>query len=125
MAASAASRRNVIHRLMQQVTHHTACPCHSCQAAGSAFDASNAARAIMSKGRARSYAKAVNEGSTDYAYEVSASNLRFGEGVTVRSYMSRKRDLVMSFADRSDALARVRVGRHVKTSVKWEWTLPT
>ena len=44
----------------------------------------SAAKAIMTGGRARSYAKPANEGSTDYAFEVSAANLRYGEGVTVR-----------------------------------------
>ena len=29
-----------------------------------------------------------NAGTTDYAFEVSAANLRFGEGVTVRGWRS-------------------------------------
>ena len=94
---AAAARRNVVSSLMRTVNHHTACPCHTCLSSRGVNDVANAARAIMSGGRARTsitsaasshagtrgYATPVNAGSTDYAFEVSAANLRFGEGVTV------------------------------------------
>lgn len=83
MASAAIARRSTIHNVMRHVAHHTACPCHACSTANGLADVNSAARALMSKGRARSYAKPVNEGSTEYAYEVSAANLRFGEGATV------------------------------------------
>lgn len=67
------------------------------------MDIAAAGRAIMSQGRARTrmappsmssmsmsppslargYATPVDVPNTDYAFEVSAANLRFGEGVTV------------------------------------------
>ncbi|KAG0145436.1 hypothetical protein CROQUDRAFT_658603 [Cronartium quercuum f. sp. fusiforme G11] len=63
------------------------CGCASSTGAGhSAFDIQSAARAIASQGRARTYATpvsgSVSKLEADYAFEVSASQLRFGEGVT-------------------------------------------
>lgn len=81
---AAASTRNAVRNLMHRVTSHGICPCHSCQAASSSLDVLSARQAIRTKGAARSktraYATPVEQG--DYAFEVSASNLRFGEGVT-------------------------------------------
>lgn len=89
MASAAASRRSVVNGLMRAVNHGVACPCHGCQAVNGIADVTNAARALRSKGRARSYAVPANEGSTDYAFEVSAANLRFGSGVTVSDIYSQ------------------------------------
>ena len=82
-----------------------------------AFDVSSAAKALMSGGRARTkmpsmpshaammsppsamqqfggargYATPVDAPTTDYAFEVSAANLRFGEGVTVSASWEKMR----------------------------------
>lgn len=68
---------------MRAVNHGVACPCHGCQAANGITDVVQAGRALLSKGRARTYAVPATEPTTDYAFEVSAANLRFGSGVTV------------------------------------------
>lgn len=79
-----AARSSVIRNLMRRVSHGE-CPCHSCQTGRIAQDVVGAASAIRSNGRARqrSYAVPLDQSmSKEYAFELSASNLRFGEGVT-------------------------------------------
>lgn len=83
MASAAASRRSTVNGLMRAVNHGVTCPCHGCKAANGITDVVQAGRALLSKGRARSYAVPATETTTDYAFEVSAANLRFGSGVTV------------------------------------------
>jgi hypothetical protein len=85
MASVAASRRSLVNGVMRTVSHGLACPCHGCAAVNGAADIVNASRAIRSGGKARSYAVPATETTTDYAFEVSAANLRFGSGVTVSS----------------------------------------
>ncbi|KAG8906487.1 hypothetical protein FRB99_006802 [Tulasnella sp. 403] len=67
--------RNSILRLMN-LSRHVACPCHACNPSGAlrsaAFPAANHV--------VRSLAQTVPE--KEYAFEVAAANLRFGEGVT-------------------------------------------
>ncbi|EGG04526.1 uncharacterized protein MELLADRAFT_44184 [Melampsora larici-populina 98AG31] len=63
------------------------CGCSSSHGAGhSAFDIQSAARSIASQGRSRTYATPVSGSGpkveADYAFEVSAAQLRFGDGVT-------------------------------------------
>ncbi|KAK4053410.1 hypothetical protein OIV83_001575 [Microbotryomycetes sp. JL201] len=86
--------RNVVQGLMQRV-HRTHCGCPVCSAAKHApSDIVAAANAIRTGGRSRqqhrSYATPVDV-PTEYAFEVAASNLRFGEGVT--------REVGMDFAN--------------------------
>ena len=83
MASVAASRRTAVNGLMRAVNHGVSCPCHGCAAANGITDVVQAGRALLSKGRARSYAVPATETTTEYAFEVSAANLRFGSGVTV------------------------------------------
>ncbi|ETW84060.1 hypothetical protein HETIRDRAFT_381405 [Heterobasidion irregulare TC 32-1] len=64
--------RNAILRLMN-ISQHTACPCHGCRAAGHAHQAINQMRRL---------ATPVNAVEKEYAFELAASNLRFGDGVT-------------------------------------------
>ncbi|OAV94403.1 hypothetical protein PTTG_02215 [Puccinia triticina 1-1 BBBD Race 1] len=68
-----------------------ACPCPAHQAPHSPTDIRSAARSILSAGRARSLASAPLASLTEYAFEVSAAQLRFGEGVT--------REVGMDFAN--------------------------
>ncbi|GAA5836572.1 hypothetical protein JCM11251_007115, partial [Rhodosporidiobolus azoricus] len=94
MSRSAAS---TVRRLVQSM-HRTHCGCPVCKATSgnSPFDIANAGNAIRSGGKSkvmqRQYATPVNGTQRgDYAFEVAASNLRFGEGVT--------REVGMDFAN--------------------------
>ncbi|KAL4241210.1 iron-containing alcohol dehydrogenase family protein [Abortiporus biennis] len=71
-----AASRNVIRRLIN-AAQHTACPCHGCRSGG----AHNPLQALnqMRKYANPSEALPVQK---EYAFEVAAANLRFGEGVT-------------------------------------------
>ncbi|KAI0068714.1 iron-containing alcohol dehydrogenase 1 [Artomyces pyxidatus] len=64
--------RNAILRLMN-ASQHTACPCHGCRPGGHAHQAITHMRKL---------ATPVNAVEKEYAFEVAASNLRFGDGVT-------------------------------------------
>lgn len=89
------SRASTVRNLMQRL-HKTHCGCPMCStgaqaAANSPLDILNAGNALRSGGRskvltraplARGYATPVDAPQGDYAFEVAASNLRFGEGVT-------------------------------------------
>lgn len=93
MAATRAAR---VTRLLHQARSTFAgCQCHGCSAgtghSHSPRDVLAAGKAIASGGRTRtrSYATPIDvvgggapPGDTDYAFEVAASNLRFGKGVT-------------------------------------------
>lgn len=66
-------------------SHGCSCPAHSTgtTAQHSSSDIRSAARSIISQGRARSFATPVQSSPLiEYAFEVSAAQLRFGEGVT-------------------------------------------
>ncbi|KDE03823.1 hydroxyacid-oxoacid transhydrogenase [Microbotryum lychnidis-dioicae p1A1 Lamole] len=83
--------RQVVQSLLQR-THKTHCGCSLCSTAkNSTLDILNASKAIQSGGQARTYATPVDAPQTEYAFEVAASNLRFGEGVT--------REVGMDFAN--------------------------
>ncbi|GAA5885671.1 hypothetical protein JCM3774_004523, partial [Rhodotorula dairenensis] len=100
-SASRALPRNAVTRLMQSLhKSHCGCPVCSSVSNSSPVDILQAAQAIRTGGRARNlvrpgglglggqrgYATPVempsNAQQGDYAFEVAASNLRFGEGVT-------------------------------------------
>ncbi|ORY80714.1 putative alcohol dehydrogenase [Leucosporidium creatinivorum] len=88
--------RQVVQALMQR-THKTHCGCPVCSTVGhSGSDIMAAANALRSGGKSRQpvgsrgYATPVDT-PTEYAFEVAASNLRFGEGVT--------REVGMDFAN--------------------------
>ncbi|KAH9943378.1 alcohol dehydrogenase [Epithele typhae] len=74
--SSAVASRNVVRRLIN-ATQHSACPCHGCRAGG----AHNPIQALQ---QMRKYATPVEAlpVEKEYAFEVAAANLRFGEGVT-------------------------------------------
>jgi len=81
--------RSVITGLMRHVGNHGACPCHGCNSArATATDIGHAVQALQSNGKSRhtrSYATPVDHlpsQETEYAFEMAASNLRFGHGVT-------------------------------------------
>ncbi|TFY78512.1 hypothetical protein EWM64_g5502 [Hericium alpestre] len=71
--APAPATRNAILRLMN-ASQHTACPCHGCR--GAAGHVHSAIQQI------RRLATPVDAVEKEYAFEVAASNLRFGDGVT-------------------------------------------
>ncbi|GAA5919264.1 hypothetical protein JCM6882_006011 [Rhodosporidiobolus microsporus] len=91
------SSATTVRRLLQSL-HKTHCGCPVCRttSGNSAFDIANAAQAIRTGGKSkvvhRQYATPVDLTQRgDYAFEVAASNLRFGEGVT--------REVGMDFAN--------------------------
>lgn len=75
MSSKVASRGS-IRRLLNAV-QHSACPCHGCRSGG----AHNPLQALS---QMRKYATPVDAPppEKEYAFEVAAANLRFGEGVT-------------------------------------------
>ncbi|KAL5530055.1 hypothetical protein ACEPAF_6312 [Sanghuangporus sanghuang] len=79
---SAAARRNLIHRLIN-AAQHTACPCHGCRSM-----AAGGHGAVMNQ--LRKLATPVGVVQKEYAFEIAASNLRFGEGVTMEVGMDLK-----------------------------------
>ncbi|KAI5120672.1 hypothetical protein M0805_006961 [Coniferiporia weirii] len=78
---SVAAKRNLIHRLIN-ASQHTACPCHGCRSA------------TVGQGgivnQLRKLATPVDVVQKEYAFEVAASNLRFGDGVTSEVGMDLK-----------------------------------
>ncbi|PWN26977.1 putative alcohol dehydrogenase [Jaminaea rosea] len=97
---SAASRKSIFN--LMRLSHGGGCPCHSCQsiARGSGAHLAKAGLQMIGKHNAqggRSYATPVDEAvAKEYAFELAASNVRFGEGVT-REYFAHA--TVMDFAN--------------------------
>ncbi|KAG8923385.1 hypothetical protein FRC01_012823 [Tulasnella sp. 417] len=79
--------RSSIHRLMN-AARHVACPCHACNSSTTAA-AGSAIGTMMSN--ARHMAAQPKNQDKEYAFEIAAANLRFGEGVT--------REVGMDFAN--------------------------
>lgn len=77
----------MIHRLMR-ASQHGACPCHSCTSKNAASSITGAVQALTSNGAStriatRNYATPIEAGlDKEYAFEMAASQLRFGPGVT-------------------------------------------
>ncbi|KIP12707.1 hypothetical protein PHLGIDRAFT_123800 [Phlebiopsis gigantea 11061_1 CR5-6] len=71
-----AASRSAIRRLLNAV-QHTACPCHGCRT-GAAHNP------VQALNQMRKYATPVDmpPPEKEYAFEIAAANLRFGEGVT-------------------------------------------
>ncbi|EJD01503.1 iron-containing alcohol dehydrogenase 1 [Fomitiporia mediterranea MF3/22] len=79
---SVTARRSLIHRLIN-ASQHTACPCHGCRSM-----AASGHTAVVNQ--LRKLATPVDVVQKEYAFEVAASNLRFGEGVTLEVGMDLK-----------------------------------
>ncbi|KAF8897530.1 alcohol dehydrogenase [Infundibulicybe gibba] len=77
-----AASRNTILRLIN-AAQHSACPCHSCSPA-------HPHSQIHALNQLRNFATPVNAVEKEYAFEVAASNLRFGDGVTSEVGMDLK-----------------------------------
>ncbi|KZT60716.1 Dehydroquinate synthase-like protein [Calocera cornea HHB12733] len=67
---------------------HTACPCHACRSAGSGV--SHALAGVNQLRRMATPVDGVALPQKEYAFEVAAANLRFGEGVTKEVGMDLK-----------------------------------
>lgn len=73
---------------LMRLSHGGGCPCHSCQSIARGSGAHLAKAGLQMIGRhnaqgGRSYATPVDEAvAKEYAFELAASNVRFGEGVT-------------------------------------------
>ncbi|KAH0587568.1 hypothetical protein H2248_006344 [Termitomyces sp. 'cryptogamus'] len=78
-----AASRSTILRLIN-ASQHTLCPCHSPSHSHSHTGQLNALTQL------RNFATPVNKVEKEYAFEVAASNLRFGDGVTAEVGMDLK-----------------------------------
>ncbi|KLO19947.1 iron-containing alcohol dehydrogenase 1 [Schizopora paradoxa] len=81
MAAARPAARSSILRLIN-ASQHTACPCHGCRSA--AHGAGGLVHQL------RKFATPVETVQKEYAFEVAAANLRFGDGVTAEVGMDLK-----------------------------------
>ncbi|KJA24478.1 hypothetical protein HYPSUDRAFT_1074679 [Hypholoma sublateritium FD-334 SS-4] len=79
----AAASRNSILRLIN-ASQHSACPCHGCRPS---VHANGQLQAIN---QLRNFATPITTVEKEYAFEVAASNLRFGDGVTAEVGMDLK-----------------------------------
>ncbi|KAF4619166.1 hypothetical protein D9613_005081 [Agrocybe pediades] len=79
----AAASRNSILRLIN-ASQHSSCPCHGCR------PPVNPVNQLQSINHLRNFATPVNAIEKEYAFEVAASNLRFGDGVTAEVGMDLK-----------------------------------
>ncbi|CAO1633519.1 unnamed protein product [Parajaminaea phylloscopi] len=84
MSRSIASRNSIFN--LMRMSHAGGCPCHTCQAAKGGLSVARAGLNMINKHNAqggRSYATPVDDAvSKEYAFELAASNIRFGDGVT-------------------------------------------
>uniref|UniRef100_A0A8H8CLN5 hydroxyacid-oxoacid transhydrogenase n=1 Tax=Psilocybe cubensis TaxID=181762 RepID=A0A8H8CLN5_PSICU len=78
-----AASRNTILRLIN-ASQSSVCPCHGCR------PAVTPASQLQSINQLRSFATPVQAVEKEYAFEVAASNLRFGDGVTAEVGMDLK-----------------------------------
>ncbi|KZV97241.1 iron-containing alcohol dehydrogenase 1 [Exidia glandulosa HHB12029] len=88
--------RNAIFRLMN-ATQHGACPCHGCRAGGAAHSVAQGFRR---------FATPVDLPQKEYAFEIAAANLRFGDGVTSEvgmDFKNQKATKIGVFTDRNVA----------------------
>ncbi|KAG2141699.1 alcohol dehydrogenase [Suillus bovinus] len=72
-----AATRSTIFRLIN-ASQHSACPCHGCRSATH----NHVHQGALALNQLRKFATPVQTIEKEYAFEVAASNLRFGEGVT-------------------------------------------
>ncbi|KDR83744.1 hypothetical protein GALMADRAFT_236099 [Galerina marginata CBS 339.88] len=79
----AAASRNSILRLIN-ASQHSACPCHGCR------PPVNSGNQLQTINQLRNFASPVHAVEKEYAFEVAASNLRFGDGVTAEVGMDLK-----------------------------------
>ncbi|KAF9009069.1 alcohol dehydrogenase [Cyathus striatus] len=77
-----AASRNSILRLIN-AAQHSSCPCHACRP-------SHPHAAVHAINQLRNFATPVAAIEKEYAFEVAASNLRFGDGVTAEVGMDLK-----------------------------------
>ncbi|KAF8812439.1 alcohol dehydrogenase [Phlegmacium glaucopus] len=79
----AAPPRNSILRLIN-ASQHSACPCHGCR------PSMHPTSQLQTINQLRNFATPVHSVEKEYAFEVAASNLRFGDGVTAEVGMDLK-----------------------------------
>ncbi|EPQ28439.1 uncharacterized protein PFL1_04265 [Pseudozyma flocculosa PF-1] len=82
-----ASRSSILN--LMRMSHAAGCPCHGCSTARGGLNMARAGLNMISKhgqqsgATARGYATPVDDAlQKEYAFELAASNVRFGEGVT-------------------------------------------
>ncbi|PPQ98511.1 hypothetical protein CVT24_004002 [Panaeolus cyanescens] len=110
--------RNSILRLIN-ASQHSSCPCHGCRPQVSTPNQ------LQSINQLRNFATPVHKVEKEYAFEVAASNLRFGDGVTAEVGMDLKNMKARKVGVFTDPnLAKLKPMKTVLAALQAETDLP-
>jgi hydroxyacid-oxoacid transhydrogenase len=111
--------RSTISRLIN-ASQRSSCPCHGCSAANG-----NSHGQVQALTQLRRFASPVNAVEKEYAFEVAASNLRFGDGVTAEVGMDLKNMKARKVGVFTDAnIAKLRPMKTAIASLQAQEDLP-
>ncbi|KAG7443539.1 Dehydroquinate synthase-like protein [Guyanagaster necrorhizus] len=111
--------RNAILRLIN-ASQHSACPCHTCSAATRAHGHAHGLNQLR-----RFASPGVQPVEKEYAFEVAASNLRFGDGVTSEVGMDLKNMKARKVGVLTDPnIAKLRPMKNALASLEAQTDLP-
>lgn len=95
------ARQRAINLMRTVQSHPSRCPCHVCTSGGSSSSLASAVKTLTQNGSRYLNGKG---GETEYAFEMAASNIRYGPGVTKEVGMDFKNlgiDRVALFTDKN------------------------